>query len=111
MQQVELQFSKPTGPVTDRDKAALRDYLDTRGWSTRKEVAIALGWSERKVPDVAETLGAEIVRGQRGFNLVKKIGRDDLPAALQAADAFLSQGKKMIRYAMALRRKLHERIG
>ncbi len=61
------------------------------------------------VRDAAEALGAEVVRGQAGFKLTSQIQSrsDDLLVALQAADAAISQGKKMIRYGLALKRKLH----
>jgi hypothetical protein len=55
-------------------------------------------------------MGSAIVRGQRGFKLTAELQRDDLSAAAQAADAALSQGKRMIRYGLALKRQLHAQI-
>jgi hypothetical protein len=55
-------------------------------------------------------MGADVVRSQRGFKLTAHVTRDDLKYATQAADAFLSQGKKMIRYALSLKRHLHRVI-
>lgn len=63
-------------------------------------------------PRNAESLGPEIVRGQAGFKLTRQIDRrsPDFVVALQAADAALSQGKHMIRYGLALKRRLHALI-
>ena len=62
-------------------------------------------------PKVAESLGAEIIRGEHGFKLTRLTGRADLPAAVQAADAAISQGKLMIKYGFALRKHLHQLVG
>jgi hypothetical protein len=94
--------------VTDAEIGALRARLATHGWQTRKQLVEALGWSERKIRDVAELMGSEIVRGQNGFKLTDQIGRDDLPAAVQAYQAAISQGKRMMRYGFQLKKRLHE---
>ena len=96
-------------PNTDAEK--LRAHLHCYGWRTRAQICEALGWSERQVRSVAESLGADVVRSQSGFKLTEALTREDLPAAQQAADAYLSQGKRMIRYSIALRRHLHTLIG
>ena len=99
------------GGTTDADVAALRDFLAVNGWQTREQLCKGLSWSERKVRDVAESLGTQIVRGQAGFKLTESITRDELPAAIQASDAAISQAKKMYRYGFGLRKKLHEVLG
>ncbi len=96
--------------VTGDEVARLTAHLRAEGWQTRHDLAASLGWSERKIRDVAESMGSAIVRGQRGFKLTADLGRDDLSAAAQAADAALSQGKRMIRYGIALKRKLHAQL-
>lgn len=90
----------------------LRSYLASRpnDWRTRAQICGDLHCNERAVREAAEALGSEIVRGQEGFKLTQNLSREDLGAAKQASDAFLSQGKRMIRYALALKRKLHQRI-
>lgn len=98
-------------PADAREADELKVHLALHGWQTRKQLCLALGWPERTIRDVAESMGADIVRGQQGFKLTKNITRDDLPAALQAADAAISQGKRMIKYGFGLKRKLHEVIG
>lgn len=96
--------------VTGDDVARLTIWLHAYGWQTRQQISGALCWSERKIRDVAESMGSKIVRGQRGFKLTSDLGRDDLSDAAQAADAALSQGKRMVRYGLSLKRKLHQRI-
>lgn len=96
--------------VTGDDLAELRSHLSETGWQTRAQLVSSLGWCERKIRDVAESMGSEIVRGQRGFKLTADLQREDLSAAAQAADAALSQGKRMIRYGLALKRQLHAKI-
>ena len=96
--------------VTGGDIARLSELLTLHGWLTRQEVGDSLRWTDRKIRDVAESMGSAIVRGQRGFKLVADLERDDLGAAAQAADAALSQGKRMIRYGFALKRKLHAKL-
>ena len=112
--QLEL-LAEPVTPlppgITESDQADLRACLMSHGWRTRRELCEHLGWEERKVRDVAETLGAEIVRCQLGFKLTANIDRDDLPAVHQAISAFHSQAAKMEHYANALRRRLHALIG
>lgn len=102
--------SLPNG-VTEADQANLRGHLMSHGWQTRKELCQALGWDDRKVRDVAETLGTEIVRCQMGFKLLDQCNREDLAAVKQCIDAFESQAKKMAEYASGLRRRLHALVG
>lgn len=97
----------PINSITPEDGRLLRTWLGEHGWQTRRQIAAGLGWRERKIRCVAESLGAEVVRGQRGFALTQQVRREDLSDAIQAADAALSQGKSMIRYGLALKRKLH----
>ena len=101
----------PAINAADRDH--LRTHLYHRGWQTRRQLCQALGWTERQVRDVAESMGADIVRGQAGFRLTEQINRDsqDFSFALQAADAAESQAHKMTAYALALRKRLHALIG
>ena len=108
MTQTELELFRPGVTVGDVDRLCI--MLGLMGWQTRREICNRTDWSERKLRDVAESLGSGIVRGQRGFKLTKHLTREDLSSAAQAADAALSQGKRMIRYGLALKRKLHGMI-
>jgi hypothetical protein len=96
-----------TGDDVDRLTAHL---CFARGWQTRQQIGDALGWNERKIRDVAESMGSKIVRGQKGFHLTASVPREELGLVVQAADAFISQGKRMIRYGIALKNWLHKQI-
>lgn len=111
--QIEL-FSEQTAgdAALLADQSSLRSALLSAGtWQSRAELSRRLNWPERKIREIAETLGAEIVRCQLGFKLSCQITRDELPEVKQAIDAFHSQAKKMDAYALALSRRLHALIG
>lgn len=101
-----LQPELPLGPPPP-DADLLRSHLAGTGWQTRAQITRALGWTERQLRSAAESLGPDLVRGQAGFKLTSRLDREDLPLATQAADAFVSQGKRMIRHGLALRKRLH----
>jgi len=92
--------------VPDLEK--LRARLHSHGWQTRAQLSDFFGWPDRYIRELAEQLGPEIIRGQKGFKLTADLTRDDLHIAQQASDAFISQGKRMLRYGLALRRKIHQ---
>lgn len=97
--------------VQDAEVAEFLEVLAANGWQTRKQLGERLGWSERQIREVAERAGAQVVRGQLGFKLVAQVTREDFPVAVEAAAAAIAQGKKMIRYGLGLKRRLHEVIG
>ncbi len=97
--------------ITEVEVAELRAWLLTHGWQTRRQLVEGLAWSERKIREVAEAMGADIVRGQHGFKLTEQLTREDLQAAKQAADAAISQGHKQQAYGLALLRKIHQLVG
>jgi hypothetical protein len=97
--------------VADAEVAEFLGVLAAHGWQTRRQLGDRLGWSDRQIRDVAERAGAQVVRGQLGFKLVAQVTRDDLPVAVEAAQAAIAQGKKMIRYGLRLKRRLHEVVG
>jgi hypothetical protein len=82
--------------------------LGVYGHLTRRQFAQITGWTEREVRALAEAAGDEVVRGQQGFCLFDNAPVDE---ALHAAEDAISQGKKMIRYGLAIKRRLHGRIG
>ena len=97
--------------VTGDDVEKLRAHLHFYGWQTRLEIGDSLHWTDRKIRDVAESMGSSIVRGQLGFKLTEDLENEDLFHAAQAANAALSQGKRMIIYGLALKRQLHAKLG
>lgn len=96
-----------TGGVSDADAMSLRLHLAANGWQTRAQISQALGWNIRKIPAVADLLGTDIIRGQRGFKLTAHLTPDDLPIALESAEHFISRGKNEIRHGIALKKRLH----
>lgn len=96
--------------VTDADIAALRARLVAQGWQTRKQLVHALGWCERKVRAVAELMGGDIVRGQKGFKLTERLTPEDCPIALEAARIRIAQSKKDLEYGMGLLTRLHQQF-
>lgn len=107
--QPELEFSDS---VSDADVARMRSLLDGGQWLKRRDFMHILGWSERKVPAVAELFGAEIVRSRtRGFKLTAKLTPEELPIAIHTANEVLSQCRKNISYAVALRKRVHQLVG
>jgi len=74
---------------------------------TRRQLCQLTGWTERDVRALAEAAGDDVVRGQAGFSMFYKSTADEI---LVAAEIAISQGKKMIRYGVALKRRLHTRI-
>ena len=99
-----------TGGVSDADVSNLRSWLATHGWQTRKQISEGLGWHIRKIPAVADLLGTDTIRGQKGFKLTVQLTTDDFPIALESAEHFISRGKNEIRHGIALKRRLHQMI-
>lgn len=99
-------------PVADRyDKRQMLAVLSgASDWMTRRNLMAALQWDQRKIRAVLESLGADVVRGQKGFMLTDRVKTEELGVAVRCSDAWISQGKSMVRYGVALKRKLHKRI-
>lgn len=103
-QDMPLFLAAPADPNVDRFLGLLRHYQRL----TRRQMSAMTGWSERDIRALAEAAGDQVVRGQAGFTLTETA---DLVEIQHAAEAAISQGKKMIRYGVALRRRAHRRIG
>ncbi len=93
--------------VTQAHVDELLRLLRCYGWLTRRKLGPLTGWKERTIRGVAEQAGAEIVRGPRGFNAIEKCSLDEIEHCAAIAE---SQGKKMVEYALALRRRAHARL-
>ena len=100
-----------TALATDPNVDTLKHLLRAHGHLSRAQLTQMTGWTERDVRALAEAAGSDIVRGQHGFALFDPLfdagGADEIN---RAAEASISQGKKQIRYGMALKRRLHQRI-
>lgn len=97
----------PEEQVQDQVYQLIR-VLTSAGWCTRKVLHLRLGWDERTIRAVAEAAGDRIVRGQKGFCLFEDASTDDILAACNGLE---SQASKNTAYCLALRSKLHGRIG
>lgn len=91
-------------PNVERFLGLLAHY----GRLTRRQFVSITGWSERDVRALAEAAGARVVRGQEGFCLFETADAEEV---LRAAEAAISQGKRMIKYGLALKSALHGRVG
>jgi hypothetical protein len=102
-----VQVELPHG-LTEADLANFRAHCMSAGtWQTRRQICAALGWDDRKVRQVAEAIGSQVVRGQEGYKLSELCTRDDLHLVKQSYDAFLSQASKMQAYALSIQKLLH----
>lgn len=87
--------------------------LKARGWMTRQMILVEAGrtggkYSERWVRALVSAAGAEIVKGQEGFNHLDNV---TVEQGNHAADQSISQGQQMIEYGLAIRKAMHARIG
>ena len=94
------------GP-TPESVSAFVAYLAFGGWRTRKQLTEVFGITERQVRLLAEHAGLEVVRGPRGFAHIENVPADE---ARHCAEIAISQGKKMIRWGLGIKKKLHQRI-
>ena len=93
--------------ITDAERADFRAHLISAvTWQTRAQLCGALNWPDRKVRAAAESLGAEVVRCQRGFKLLEQITKEEEPLVREAIAVFHSQSVKMEDYSQSLRRRL-----
>lgn len=105
--QLPLFRAEPEDPNAQR----FLSLLAVHGHLTRKEIAERTGWTERQVRMLAEAAGAEVVRGQNGFQLTAvALAERRVDEVLAAKEAAISQGKKMIAYGIALGRRIHAKV-
>ena len=115
---VQLELQPATTPLflIREDHANVKwlvALLRARGWMTRKMILAEArkadtAYSERWVRALVQAAGAEVVKGQDGFNHFENCKLDDIT---HAANQSISQGKLMIQYGVALRRRVHGRVG
>jgi len=79
----------------------------THRWWTRAELGEQFGWTDREVRAVVAAAGAEVVKGQRGFCHVEHATTEEITHAANQSE---SQGKRMLDYSLALRRRAHQAI-
>jgi hypothetical protein len=95
------------------DVTWLKEHLKAKGWQTRRQLCAVLELpgtdsNLRRIRALVEAAGADVVKGQHGFNFVDNVTIEDLNhAAVQS----IAQGKCMLRYGIALRRRAHAKVG
>lgn len=104
----ELELPLFKADRADPNVERLLRLLAAYGHLTRAQIGRITGWKDRDIRALAEAAGAEVVRGQNGFCLTSGADLDEI---LEAARIAISQGKKMIRYGLALKRRVHAKVG
>lgn len=96
------------GPsVTDQELDRFIAALGSRRWRTAADLTAATGFSDRKLRALAAASDDRIISGQRGYCLLAEA----TPAEItHAADWIISQGKKMIRRGIKIRKAAHSLI-
>lgn len=103
---IQLEFV--SDEPTPESVGAFVGYLSWNGWRTRRHLTRHFGIRERQVRLLAERAGTEVVRGPKGFAHIEHVDADE---ARHCAEIAISQGKKMIRWGLGIKRRLHQRIG
>ena len=104
--QLSLSFSRPR--TASSDLTALCDALRFGQWLTAGQLALALGWSDRKVRDVASASQGAVVSwpGSPGYRLFSACSVKEIN---HAVNALRSQADDMTRRAVAVERMYHSR--
>lgn len=97
-------MKQPT--ICTRCQRNLRSALAGSGWKSRRELVFILNWPLRRIRRVAESLGPEIVRGQKGFKRTDCLTSKEKADALEAARAARNQARRMARYARELEKAI-----
>lgn len=97
-----------TSPMpADGGVEKLRSALKFGAWATARNLALATGLDDRELRIIAEHHEGEFITGNGGYKLAALATAEEIAAC---ADRLLSQGKKMIRRAIRIRRAAHERL-
>jgi hypothetical protein len=101
-------FAPPAPPAGEIDR--LLEYLAARPeWIPAKQLLADLGFSDRKVRQLAEQSEARIISypGSPGYRHFHHCTTDELA---HAADAHISQGRRQIARGLRIRKRAHETI-
>lgn len=115
LENLELPFGPSPGDTEDAWRDWLIALLRQRRWMIAREILLEAGFEDnegnrRRVRAWAHAAGPDIVKGQKGFNHITNC-RDQQEEIDHCANQSISQGKEMIRYGLALKRRLHAIIG
>ena len=81
--------------------------LRGQGWVTAKRLSFHLATSDRELRAMAEASAGEIISGQKGYKLSTEATIDEID---HAANWLISQGKKMLKRGIEIRRRAHQKI-
>lgn len=109
--QPELDFTprKPAPPTGDEVARLLSHLRECSGWQTAKQLSAALGFRDRKIRQLAEKSGGEVVSapGSSGYKHITRCTGEEIS---HAADQLRSQGRRMLERSIRLRRAAHNII-
>lgn len=103
---LELDFSHRPPEVCADEVEAVCVFLQGKGWIKAKVIEAEIEIDDRRMRVLAEQSEGRIISGNDGYRYF-----DDaptIPEANRSADRLISQGKKMIRRGIAIRRRVHE---
>jgi hypothetical protein len=103
-------FAPRPAPAPPSDIERLLAYLTTHsGWVPAKQLLADLGFSDRKVRQLAEQSDALVVSwpGSPGYRHFSHCTAEELA---HAADAHISQGRRQIGRGLRIRKRAHQTI-
>jgi hypothetical protein len=110
MDQASFDFTTPPrSPESGEVEILVAYLLNHPGFHTARELADALAYNERKIRQLAEQSDSEIVSGPGSPGYIH-ITHCPTEKVHHITSKMISQGKTMIRRALATRRKAHSII-
>lgn len=105
----QLELTDYTRPADQDEVSRLVQLLAAAGtWLTAREIRDQIGWSDRKVREIASQSQGQIISGNSGY----KHNRHATPEELnEFYGRMVSQGKEMIKRAILAKRTHHQLIG
>lgn len=113
MSAVQLEFTAQKPVAIDElanlfeDRLLYFGHVRGIGWMSRRDLSIH-GFSPRECRACCEHLGARVISGQNGYKLTRFASVDEITAC---ANAYMSQARKMVKKAVALKRIAHGMVG
>ena len=109
IEQASFDFTSPPAPAVGEVECLLAWLSSNPGFHTSKQLAKALGLSDRKIRQLAEAADGLIVSGpgSPGYCHLYHCPAEQIS---HIADKLISQGKAMIRRALRTRRRAHSII-